>query len=119
MAFAFLAALRASRRFGKATRLQERGMLQEALSLLAENRVGLASTTVESVSVLSLRLMNLVHFVEVAAALGHSDMAKGGLLEWLATWESARRAVPSLATNEPLAKWEKWVRAKLEATQGT
>lgn len=114
MAISFLASLAASRRFGKATRLQARGAHEQALVLLLENRAKLASA--KDMPSLSVRLMNLVHLAEVAKALGRADLAKSALEEWLTTWEAARRDAPGLATVESLTKWENWVRATLAST---
>ncbi len=116
MGLSYFGSLAASRRFGKATRLQARGALDQALALLTVNRTKLASANASSVPSLSLRLMNLVRLAEVAKALGRTDLAKSALEEWLTTWEAARRDAPTLATVESLTRWENWVRAALAST---
>lgn len=115
MALSFFASLAASRRFGKATRLQERGAYDEALALLLENRTKLA--TANNMPSLSVRLMNLVHLAEVAKALHRPDLMKDALREWVSTWDAARKETPALAGVESLTKWENWVRAMLTSTE--
>jgi hypothetical protein len=112
----FFRMLAASRRFGRATRLQSRGELNEALDLLTSNRATLGSVGTSDVPTVSLRLMNLIHLAEAAQALERSDLSKSALEEWLAVWEAARRDAPALASVESLAKQEKWVRATLTST---